>query len=313
MPPPPQNYGLSKATFGTASGLEQSIVQALLRQAGADTDGNRFLWSVTRAVTGQADLPGVSANTDILSVNFSSAGSLDLRPSATNALPAGQLAKLDVVAFSSHTDVTLNLGAFRGVALLGDGDDTITSTGRVVMRTGGGEDTVTLGNASDTLLTGQGDDVVHAGAGDNVVVLDGGNDSLVSAGGQDYVSAGAGADTVSTGAGNDTVYTGGGNDSVSTGAGDDLVVINRADSGDSVVVRGGAGSSDTLDLSLVAIDTTAPDGGADQVGGTGPVTVSLVGGATVTIYGVETFIYDTDGAGPDGAVEVGLAQFLATF
>ena len=310
---PRQNYDVSKATFGTQMDLERPIVMALLREARADSDGARLTWAVTQAISGQSALPTVESDTDILSINLSGNGSIDLRPTATDPLPAGQLDKLDVVAFSSHTNVNLNLGAFNGVVLLGDGNDVVTATAKVSLRTGGGNDTITTGNSSDLIMAGKGDDVVNAGAGTNVVIVGEGNDSVTTGSGNDVVRAGRGNDTVNSGDGHDTIYCGTGSDSINAGAGDDLIIVNGANPGDQIVVRGGPGGLDVLDLGKVAIDTTAPSGGVDRPAGTGPVIISLTGGATVTAYGISEFIYDTDGAGPGGVAEVSLAQFLATF
>jgi len=294
-------------------GLERPIVMALLREARVDSDGSRLTWAVTQAITGQADLPGVEADTDILSVNMSANGALDLRPTAANPLPAGRLDKLDVIAFSSHTNVDLNLGTFKGVAILGDGNDSVTAASRVTIRTGGGNDTVNAGIGADTIFAGDGNDVVNAGEGTNVVVLGRGNDSVTTGSGNDLIRAGQGNDTIVSGDGHDTIFAGTGSDSINAGLGDDIIVINGALSGDQVIVRGGPGGMDVLDLAKVTIDTTAPSGGADRPGGTGPVLISLAGGATVTAYGIETFVYDADGTGPGGVVEVSLAQFLAAF
>lgn len=310
--PPRQNYDVSKATFGTDLGLERPIVMALLREARIDSDGARLTWAVTQAITGQAGLATVESDTDILSVNLSANGAIDLRPSAATPLPAGQLEKLDVVAFTSHTNVDLNLGLFKGVAILGDGNDRVTGAARVVMRTGGGDDTVTLGISADTIFSGDGNDVIYAGEGTNVVMLGRGNDSVTTGSGNDFIRAGIGNDTVASGDGHDTIFTGSGNDSISAGLGDDIVVVNGAKPGDQVVVRG-QGGVDVLDISKVVIDTSAATGGVDRPGGVGPVLISLTGGAAITAYGIERFVYDTDGAGPGGVAEVSLAQFLAAF
>lgn len=309
--PPRQNYDVSKATFGTDLGLERPIVMALLKEARVDSDGTRLTWAVTQAITGQSSLPSVESDTDILSVNMSANGALDLRPTAATPLPIGQLDKLDVVAFTSHTNVDLNLGTFKGVAILGDGNDRVTGSARVVMRTGGGNDTINMGASADTILAGDGNDVVNAGDGTNVVVLGRGDDSVTTGSGNDFIRAGLGNDTVVSGDGHDTIYCGSGNDSINAGLGDDIIVVNGARAGDQVIVRG-AGGADVLDLSKVVIDTTASTGGVDRPGGVGPVLISLTNGASITAHGIERFVYDTDGSGPGGVVEVSLAQFLAT-
>lgn len=310
--PPRQNYDVSKATFGTDLGLERPIVMALLREARVDSDGARLTWAVTQAITGQAGLASVESDTDILSVNMSANGALDLRPSATTPLPAGQLDKLDVVAFSSHTNVDLNLGLFKGVAILGDGNDRVTGSAKVTVRSGGGDDTIAMGVGADTIVSGDGNDVVNAGEGTNVVQLGRGDDSATTGSGNDHIRAGLGNDTVISGDGHDTIFSGSGNDSINAGLGDDIIVINGSRPGDQVIVRGGGGA-DVLDLSKVVIDTSASSGGVDRPGGVGPVLISLTGGASVTAYGIERFVYDTDGTGPGGVVEVSLTQFLAAF
>jgi Ca2+-binding RTX toxin-like protein len=217
-----------------------------------------------------------------------------------------------VVAFSSHTNVDLNLGLFKGVAILGDGNDRVTGSAKVTVRSGGGDDTIAMGVGADTIVSGDGNDVVNAGEGTNVVQLGRGDDSATTGSGNDHIRAGLGNDTVISGDGHDTIFSGSGNDSINAGLGDDIIVINGSRAGDQVIVRGGGGA-DVLDLSKVVIDTSASSGGVDRPGGVGPVLISLTGGASVTAYGIERFVYDTDGTGPGGVVEVSLTQFLAAF
>ncbi|WP_433082912.1 M91 family zinc metallopeptidase [Dactylosporangium sp. CA-052675] len=138
---------------------------------------------------------------------------------------------------------------------------------RLVLRTGDGDDTVTVGGtAGVTVLGGDGDDRIGGGAGDDVLIAGMGVDTVSGGAGADRVSLGAmvaaaqtppkgateradlgdgddrlwgsqGADTAGGGAGADLLFGGEGADRLDGGAGDDVL----AGGGDDDRLLGGDG------------------------------------------------------------------------
>ncbi|WP_155374533.1 M91 family zinc metallopeptidase [Catellatospora vulcania] len=132
--------------------------------------------------------------------------------------------------------------------------------GRLVVRTGGGDDRVHVDAAvtgAVTVLAGAGDDrvdggsLLHGAAGADTLLGRDGDDLLLGGDGRDYLDGGAGADVADGGLGDDTGYGLGGDDTLRGGAGRDHLSGGRGDDlvyggdGDDVLV-GGAGA-DTLD------------------------------------------------------------------
>ncbi|MGH8793713.1 MAG: M91 family zinc metallopeptidase [Stackebrandtia sp.] len=144
----------------------------------------------------------------------------------------------------------------------------------VVLRTGGGNDSVVVPPDADTgatvvsgdgndsvyagdfglpfpmdedgpghnVLGGSGNDSVALGGGDNRVSTGGGDDTVVLGNGDNHVATGDGNDTVTPtvfgGDGNDTISSGRGNDTVSASGGNDSVYSGEGDD----TVRGGSGN-----------------------------------------------------------------------
>ena len=98
---------------------------------------------------------------------------------------------------------------------------------KIIVRAGGGNDTVTIGPG----VIGSS---VHGGDGDDVIAGGNGNDWLRGRAGDDRISGGAGNDYLSGGAGNDSLDGGAGNDTLDGGAGRDRL-------------RGGSGANTLLD------------------------------------------------------------------
>ncbi|MFF9477936.1 calcium-binding protein [Streptomyces sp. NPDC014733] len=127
--------------------------------------------------------------------------------------------------------------------LLGDGDDTLTTSGPADGSTvvgGAGDDRITVGEAAgalggegrDTIEVngdsafaegGPGDDVLKGGPGDQTLSGDDGDDRLYGGPGDDILNGGAGDDILYGNSGNDHLYGGPGNDTLSGGPGDDVV------------------------------------------------------------------------------------------
>jgi len=287
------NYHVSKATFGADLVLDPAISAALARVVAADKDGSKTTLSVTNPLTHSSQLKNVDKLTDVLTFNLSGSSVVDLSKlprkgkSDSDSNSGSNSGSLDVIAFNNDMAVDLKLSSFKGVVLLGNGNDKVSGGGgSLAISAGGGNDTITTGSSSDTIVGGDG------------------NDSISSGSGKDLVKGGAGNDKIDSGKDNDTVYTGCGSDTITAGDGDDRVII-EAMAGDAQMVDGGKGTKDVLDLSGVTVS------GAAQAGAT--VTITLDNGATVAVTGIERFMYDTNGATAGGVVTVGLSTFLGDF
>ncbi len=285
------NYHVNKATFGADLVLDPAIQLALSRVVAADKDGSKTTLSVTNPLTNSAGLKNVDKLTDVLTFNLSSNQVVDLSKLSNrkgkSEDDSSKSGSLDVIAFNNDMNVDLKLASFKGVVLLGNGNDKVSGGGgSLAINAGGGNDTITTGSNSDTIVGGDG------------------NDSISSGSGKDLVKGGAGNDRIDSGRDNDTVYTGSGSDTILAGDGDDRIII-EAIAGDAQVIDGGKGSRDVLDLSGVTVS------GAAQAGAT--VTITLDSGATVAVTGIERFMYDTNGATAGGVVTVGLSTFLGDF
>ncbi len=171
----------------------------------------------------------------------------------------------------------------------GAGDDTIAAAKGDTVRSGAGNDNITLNGDYVELDAGAGADTVSglsnyatvkAGAGNDSIVLDGKYVSIDAGSDNDYVSINGAESTVLGGAGNDTIEVGedAKNAVVDGGAGDDSIIS----AADGVTITGGAGK-DTISVSG---DNWVVDAGADDdslnVSGTGTVTLGT-GKDTVVI------------------------------
>ena len=124
----------------------------------------------------------------------------------------------------------------------------VTSTERLIINLGAGNDTFLANAGLQTLTTleisgGDGDDVITAGSGDDTLYGEGGNDTLNGGDGNDIVDAGSGADAINGGNGNDAIEGGTGNDTIHGDAGDDTISWNAGDGSD--MIQGDSGL-DTL-------------------------------------------------------------------
>jgi hypothetical protein len=141
----------------------------------------------------------------------------------------------------------------------GEGNDTVTvaSGTRVALTLIGGEgddrlqggrgDDVILGlDGRDYLEGGAGDDVVHAGAGNDVIYALSGDDRVRGGEGDDYLDGGHGRDDIYGGAGRDVLSGGQDADTLDGGAGDDTVYSGFGR--DAVLASGGSDKTLTVEL-----------------------------------------------------------------
>ncbi len=245
----------------TAPSTLIQTVDASVREALADLLGNSasVATQVVSAPLDRSALASLKADVpEVLVLGETGAAGRN----SINLTSLGAAAKEEIKAliFEGDQPVTLTgLAGFGGVISLSDGDSRVLASNN---------------SKSMTVATGAG------------------NDSVATGGGSDSISIGGGADTVSTGSGSDTVtFTGsvvGGR--VNTGSGDDAVVIGAsfAASGTApVVIDGGSGRGDSVDLSALAIDAVSRRGST--------VTITLDDGSKLEVRNVEEFIYKDSG------------------
>ena len=149
-------------------------------------------------------------------------------------------------------------------ALSGDGNDTITGNDLAnVIRSRGGDDSISGGNGDDRIIGGDGADTLH---GDN------GADVIICGTGDDFANGGDGADNIGGRAGNDTLDGSLGADFIIGQKGDDLILGNLGR--DTINGGGGAdrlygnGGDDELN-GAAGVDYIEAGKGDDRVSGGG--------------------------------------------
>lgn len=156
----------------------------------------------------------------------------------------------------------------------GGGNDTITvprggGVGFTLIGSGG-RDTITGGDGADTLLGLDDDDNVDAGAGDDRASGGGGQDYLDGQGGDDRVSGGEGRDTLYGLSGDDTLSGGAEQDYLEGGTGNDVLagghgndVLSGGDGDDTL----GGGAGDDVSYAGRGSDVTRGGTGSDTANG----------------------------------------------
>ncbi len=157
---------------------------------------------------------------------------------------------------------------------------TISANSNNIIDSGAGNDTFNISAGSNNIKTGAGDDnvtisggtnIIDAGAGIDKLNVSNGTNNIKSGAGDDDVTISGGTNVIDTGAGNDIFTVSNGKNTVNTGAGNDIITIN----GGTNVIAAGAGN-DTF-----KITTT---GGKNN----------LNGGAGKDTYDLTSFVFDND-------------------
>lgn len=179
----------------------------------------RALLSVTHSfdnVTGEFE---VSTDADdAITVSAGEAGDDVLVNGAGTGVNPDDVTSLEVSG--SHMGNRLDVSAVNGQDFSG-----LTS---VVVRAGGGDDTVTGSELDDDIIGGSGNDNIDGGSGNDQIRGDSGDDSIQGGPGDDSIGAHTGNDDIMGGDGDDTIGAGGGNDAILGQAGRDVI---RAGSG----------------------------------------------------------------------------------
>ncbi|MGH1454199.1 MAG: Hint domain-containing protein [Paracoccaceae bacterium] len=143
------------------------------------------------------------------------------------------------------------------------GDDTFdasgsSSTGGVIIDTGGGRNTVTGSDYGDSILGGSLEDTIYGGGGDDTIDGGGNSDEIHGGDGDDYIVGKSGNDTMFGDAGNDTLWGYSGGNYMDGGDGNDSLIGSVSNGGD--VMLGGAGD-DTIEAGIGA---NRIEGGSDN-------------------------------------------------
>ena len=241
-------YNLTDATKGTiqssdsATGTEAYLTDTLtINVTGYD--------KTTHDTFNLSELPSTSSveklviNNGAATVNGSVAGDFQY-------INVNGTGRFEITANTNNAlkDVSLNSAASK------DGETNIFTTGNALdsIKTGAGDDNLSLSTVLKSLSTGAGKDTVNAILGKNATADLGAGDDTFNG------SLGEGA-KLNAGAGNDTlnVLSAGKNASISTGTGDDTINlqngINRTDGKSTVEIDGGVGK-DVIDFTDNVLD-----------------------------------------------------------
>jgi Ca2+-binding RTX toxin-like protein len=191
-------------------------------------------------------------------------------------------------------DVTANNGGGLDVVGSGDtiavfGDFTTTSLNFSTITSSTGSDTVDVSSLTSghrvVLNSGGGNDSI-VGVRSQDVLND--NDTIIGTSGIDTIDGGRGNDTVNGGKGNDTLTGGAGDDSMDGGKGNDTFVF-AAGFGDDTI-RGfdanGRRGQDLLDISSYGFDDPGEFAANVSIADMGNYTVVTIGDDTITLLGV---------------------------
>lgn len=139
----------------------------------------------------------------------------------------------------------------------------VSDVTRVVVRGGGGHDTISLAGVAVAahVSGGSGHDVITGGVGDDVIAGGAGNDNCRGGAGDDRISSGSGDDRCNGGSGNDRIEGGRGRDRT----------------------RGGGGFDDLSDIDE-GVTATSVEGRITAINlGQSTVTITTVSGVAVTV------------------------------
>ena len=117
-------------------------------------------------------------------------------------------------------------GGFASDTIRGGGglDTLVGAAGDDLLNGGNSRDTIQGGNGADEILGGRGLDTLDGGAGDDSIKGEGGLDTLIGSSGDDTLQGGDGRDVIQGDGGDDSISGGAGNDTIFGGAGSDSVV-----------------------------------------------------------------------------------------
>jgi Ca2+-binding RTX toxin-like protein len=227
----------------------------------------------------------------------------------TAQIVSGSLVVVGNSVASDNVSVTFSGGNI--VVQTGSGAPVTFAPGSITslqIRTGGGNDVVTVGASITIPVTidgGDGDDILAGGGGRSVLIGAAGNDILYGAAGNDVLLGGIGNDALFGGGGNDALVGGGGVDIIDGGAGRDLLAGGL---GNDLLVGGGEddiliGGTTSYDNSIAELDAImAIWSGTASFNARVAALTATIGGllrANVTVIDDDALDIITAGAGSD--------------
>ena len=203
---------------------------------------------------------------------------------------------------ANSDEITVEIvDGIRNVTGTAEADDIQDWSGEdIVIRGGGGADTIRTGEGNDVLHGQAGDDVIEGGQGEDWLTggvgddtLDGGHDgdTLEGNAGDDVLKGGGGSDWIMGGTDDDTIYGGDDGDVLEGGEGDDAVYggiggdVLRGGEGEDVI-EGGAGDDELIGGTGADIFVFAPGHGDDYIGDFDP------GGDMVDLAAFEGLVFE---------------------
>jgi Ca2+-binding RTX toxin-like protein len=116
-------------------------------------------------------------------------------------------ADLNITSSSFTGDIVVSSGAGNDSISVGSGDSTLYGfSGSDSLVSGAGTDFLYGGDSNDTISSGAGNDLLDGGADNDILFGEAGADTLSGGTGHDTLTGGTGADALWGGSGNDTFY-----------------------------------------------------------------------------------------------------------
>jgi Ca2+-binding RTX toxin-like protein len=169
-----------------------------------------------------------------------------------------------------NDDITITSATIPVELRGGDGNDTLSGSGNVIVLGGTGNDSLSSGNLGATLDGESGDDTIQGGDAADTIRGGAGNDTLRGGAGADKIEGSTGIDTIFGEAGIDTISGDDGDDTIDGGADADTITGARGkdtihgDTGDDTI--SGGDDADNL-FGDADNDTLQGDSGDDVISG----------------------------------------------
>ncbi len=209
---------------------------------------------------------------------------------------------------SANVDTTITGSQGFATITLGNGDNTVTSTGygNVVtagagrnhiaggdtyqkVTVGSGDNDITTAGYTNVITAGDGDNIIHAGSGGDTVTVGQGNNVIVASGWLDVIKAGNGDNDITSGDGAASVTVGHGTNTIVAGGYNNHIVVGD---GHNTITAGDGG--ETVDLGA----------GSDTVTLAGWSNLLIGGLGHATVLGGTSNVFQIEGVGTTGGLDV---------
>ena len=209
-----------------------TIAAAMNSAIGGDTIALDTGYSNESALVDKQNITvrGTSSSLDIVLTLGAGIGALTLKGNApiavhdnsgTNTITGNANDRLFVDYSTATATVT---GTVTNITDHGANSVTYTGIENLTLKTGSGNDTVTLGDGNNLIFTHKGNDTITAGNGNNRIHGGVGNDTITAGNGNNHLSGGRGDDTMTGGGGHNALTGGRGDDTLNGGSGHDILI-----------------------------------------------------------------------------------------